>query len=211
MNSIENDIKIMQTKIIGTVCIYCVVLLSIFSFVILKIHVLYGLGLILVFFLLLLFFTIPAYRTRLGMSKKFCLDIIKLASPLSGMLPTISEANSNNEILVNIYSFDSKFRLVVNATTPVLKKLEDDCNTISHKLTNILNEYDAKQNGRIYVNFDSLLVGIIALMLLDRQITNVRVSLRLSVQGYSEHFSFIDDEKKSAIREIKHSIVYQAL
>lgn len=211
MNTIENDITIMRIKIIGTVCLYCVVLLSIFSFVTLKIDVPYGLGLIFLFLLMLLFFTIPAYRTRMSLSKKFCLDIIKLASPLSGMLPTISEANSNSEILINIYSFDSKFRLVINATTPIFKKLEDECDALSNKLSEILNEYEAKQNGRIYVNFDALLVGIIALLLLDPHIYNVRVTLRLSVQGLSEHFSFIDDEKKSAIREIKHSIIYQAL
>jgi hypothetical protein len=211
MNTIENDIKMMQIKIIGSVCIYCVLLLSFFSFVTLKIDVLFGLGLILVFLLLILFFTIPSYKTRLGLGKNFCLDIMKLASPLSGMLPTIRESNSNNEILVNVYSFDSKFRLVINPTTPSLKKLEDQCNTISNKLSEILNEYDVKQNGRIYVNFDSLLVGIIALLLLDCHIYDVRVTLRLSIKGYSEHFTFMDDGKKSAIREIKHSIIYQSL
>src|SRR5687768_13311089 len=175
MNTIENDIKNMQIKIIGTVCIYCVVFLSFFLFVTLKIDVLYGLALILVFLLLILFFTIPAYKTRLDLSKKFCLDIIKLASPLSSMLVSIIESNSNNEILVNIYSFDSKFRLVINATTPILKKVEDEYNTISNKLSEVLNQYDAKQNGRIYVNFEALLVGIIALLILDHHIHNVRV------------------------------------
>lgn len=211
MNTIENDIMIMQIKIIARVCIYCVLLLSIFSFITLKIDVLYGLGLILVFLLLLLLFTIPAYKTRLGLSKNFCLDIIKLASPLSEMLPRISESNSDNVIQVNIYSFDSKVRLVINGTTPILKTLEDECNAISNKLSEILSEYDAKQKGRIYVNFDSLLVGVIALLLLDRNIYSARVSLRLSLQGYSEHFSFIGDERKSAIRQIKNSIIYQSL
>jgi hypothetical protein len=134
-----------------------------------------------------------------------------VASPLSGVLPKISESNSNNEIRVNIYSFDSKFRLVLHAATPIQNKIEDECNIISNKLSKILRDYDTRQNGRIYVNFDSLLVGIIAVMLLDRNIHNMKVSLRLSLQGYSEHFSFIGLEKKSAILEIKKSIIYQSL
>jgi hypothetical protein len=210
MNTIENDIRIMQTKIIGYVCVYCVLLLSIFLFFALKIGMLYGLAVI-VLLLLILFFTIPAYRTRLDLGKKFCHDIVKLASPLSSILVSISHSNINKEILVNIYSFDSKFKLIINATTPILKNLEDECNAISNKLSEILCEYDAKQNGRIHVNLDALLVGVVALLLLDCHIHNVRVSLRLSVQGYNEQFSFIDDEKRYAIREIKNSIIYQAL
>jgi hypothetical protein len=211
MNTIENYIKIMQIKIIGRVCIYCVLLLSVFSFVALKISMGYGLGLILVFLILLLCFTIPAYKTRLDLSKKFCHVIIKLASPLSSMLTSISQSNSNNEIVVNIYSFDSKFRLVINSPTSILKNIEDECNTISNKLSEILNEYEAKQNGRVYVNFDSLLVGVIALLLLDGHIDNVKVSLRISVQGYSEYFSFKGDEKRPVFREIKSSLIYQSL
>src|SRR5688572_15638009 len=138
MNTIENDIRIMQIKIVGYVCIYSVLLLSIFSFFTLKIGMLYGLTVI-VFLLVILFFTIPAYKTRMDLSKQFCRDIIKLASPLSGILPTISQSNSNNDIVANIYSFDSKFRLVINSSTPILKNLEDECNTISNKLSEILH------------------------------------------------------------------------
>lgn len=160
---------------------------------------------------LLLFFTIPAYRTRVGLGRNFCVDVPRMASPLSGMLPAISGSNSNDEIRVNIYAFDSKFRLVINGTTSVPKELEDECNSVSDKLSQILYEYDAKQNGRIYVNFDGLLVGLIALLLLDRDIYNVKVSIRLSVQGYNGHFSFTGDEKQSVIREIKNSLICQSL
>ncbi len=201
----------MQIKIISWVCLYCILILFIFSFVTLKISIVYGWGLILVFILILLIFTIPVYKTRMELSSNFCLDIIKLASPISRILMTISESNSNSEILVNIYSFDSKFRVAINANPPLPKKIEDECNSISSKVSEMINEYDAKQNGRIYVNFDSLSVGITALLLLDRPSHNVRVSLRLSVQGFSKFFSFIGDEKKSAIREINNSIIYQSL
>jgi hypothetical protein len=211
MNTIEDDIKIMQIRIIGRVCVYCVLLLCIFLFVTLKIDMLYGLGLIFVFCFLLLFFTIPAYKTRLDLSKDFCHDIIKLASPLSSMLMSIRESNGSSEILLNIYSFDSKFGLVVNATRPIPKELDGEYNTISNELSEILNEYEAKQSGRIYVNFDGLLVGVIALLILHHDINSVRVSLRLSVQGYSESFCLLGDEKKSAVREIKNSIIYQSL
>lgn len=44
MKTIENDIRIMQIKIIGYVCIYCVLLLSILSFFALKMGMLYGLA-----------------------------------------------------------------------------------------------------------------------------------------------------------------------
>lgn len=201
----------MQVKILAWVCLYCILIFSLFSFVTLKISIVYGLGLILVFILILLFFTIPAYKTRMDLSSKFCTDIIQSASSISDILMTISESNGNSEILINIYSFNSKFRLAINATPPLPKKIEDECNAVSNKLSEILNEYDAKQNGRIYVNFDALSVGITALLLLDNPSHIERASLRLAVRGYSEHFSFIGEEKKSIIREINNSIINPSL
>lgn len=209
VDNIENDLNTMRIKIIARICIYCLLLFSIFLFVAVKIDSLYGLGLIIVFILILFFFTIPAYRTRLGLSKKFCHDIIKSSDRLA--LLTFLESNTKSEIHINIYSFDSKFGLVINAPLDSLEIIEKECLSISNEFSEILKKYDSQKDASGHVNFDSLLVGMIAILLLDHYTYCVKISLKLSVRGYNESFSFMDDHKRDIIRSIKHSLVWQSL
>ncbi len=211
MNPIENYLRRIRIKIIARVCFYSALVLSVFLFVAVKIDLFFGFGLIIVLLLVLLFFTIPAYKNRLDLSKKFSSDFWKLTNAMSHALPTIFESNSENEVQFNIYSFDSELRLTVDSTLDNLEKIEKECWAISKKFSEMLKKYDIQKKANGYVNFDALLVGMIALWLVDYHIHGVRVSLKLYVRGYNECFSFIGDEKSGVVQRIKHSLIKQSL
>lgn len=78
-------------------------------------------------------------------------------------------------------------------------------------MSEVLREYDANKDPRVYVNFDSLMVSLMALLLLDHYVDGGRVSLKLSFKGYHESFSFIGDKRGDVVRSIKHSVIYQSL